>query len=91
MAAFRAAALAAALMTMAFRDDGLHRGVRRARDLFIFCGNCGFGFDCEVYDPGYGDGGGAGNAVTSSGDCSSGGGYGECPESCARGRVSIKF
>jgi len=44
------------LMTMAFRDDGLHRGVHRAGDLFIVYGNCGFGFDCGVYDPGYGYG-----------------------------------
>ena len=57
------------------RDDGSHRGVRRARDLFIVYGNCGFGFDCGVYDPGYAYGGGAGNAVTSGGDYSSGGGY----------------
>jgi hypothetical protein len=55
------------------RDDGSHRGVRRARDLFIVYGNCGFGFDCGVYDPGYGYGGGAGNAVTSSGGYDSGG------------------
>jgi len=45
------------------RDHGFHRGVRRARDLFVVYG-CGFGFDCGVYDPG----GGAGNAVTGSGD-----------------------
>ena len=50
------------------RDHGFHRGVRRARDLFIVYG-CGFGFDCGVYDPG----GGAGNAVTGSGDYGSGG------------------
>ena len=56
LAAFRAAALAATYMTMAFRDDGLHRGVHRAGDLFIVYGNCGFGFDCGVYDPGYGYG-----------------------------------
>jgi len=55
------------------RDDGSHRGVRRARDLFIVYGNCGFGFDCGVYDPGYGYGGGAGNAVTSGGGYDSGG------------------
>ena len=52
------------------RDDGFHRGVRRARDLFIVYG-CGFGFDCGVYDPGDGYAGGAGNAVASGG-----GGYG---------------
>ena len=58
------------------RDDGSHRGVRHARDLFIVYGNCGFGFDCGVYDPGYGYAGGAGNAVTSSGDYGGiGGGY----------------
>ena len=55
------------------RDDGSHRGVRRARDLSIVYGNCGFGFDCGVYDPGYGYGGGAGNAVTSGGGYDSGG------------------
>ena len=64
------------------RDDGSHRGVRRARDLFIVYGNCGFGFDCGVYDPGYGYGGGAGNAVTSGGGYDSGdyGGGGYVPD-----------
>jgi hypothetical protein len=57
------------------RDDGLHRGVRRARNLLIVYGNCGFGFDCGAYYPGYEYVGGAGNAVTSSGDYSTRGGY----------------
>jgi hypothetical protein len=62
-------------------DDGFafHRRVRRARDLFVIYdyGNCGFGFDCGVDDPGYGYGyrGGAGNAVSGSGGGYSGGGY----------------
>jgi hypothetical protein len=60
----------------AVRDYGFHLRVGRARDLFIVYGNCGFGFDCGVYDPGYGYGGGAGNAVTSSGGYGSGG-YGD--------------
>jgi hypothetical protein len=65
------------------RDDGFHRRVRRARDFFVIYdyGNCGFGFDCGVYDPGYasgygygnGYGGGAGNAFIGGGY--SGGGY----------------
>ena len=52
-----------------------HRRVHRARDLFVVdgFGNCGFGFDCGVNDPGYGYGGGAGNADSGGGD--SGGGY----------------
>jgi len=37
--------------------------------------NCGFGFDCGVYSPGYSYGGGAGNAVIGSGDLSDGSGY----------------
>jgi hypothetical protein len=61
-------------------DDGFafQRRGRRARDLFIVYGNCGFGFDCGVYDPGYGYEGGAGTAATRgsySGGGYSGGGY----------------
>ena len=61
-----------------------HRRVHRARDLFVIFdyGNCGFGFDCGVNDPGYGYGygydGGAGSTVSDGGYSSggySGGGY----------------
>ena len=58
-----------------------HRRVGRAHGLFGVYAygygyNCGFDFDCGVYDPGYayGYGGGAGNAVSSSGGLSSSGG-----------------
>jgi hypothetical protein len=58
-------------------DFAFHRSVGRARNLFVVYGygNCGFGFDCGVYDPGYayGYGGGAGNSVSSSDGSSSSG------------------
>ena len=68
-----------------FHDDGAHNGgfafhrsVGRARNLFVVYGygNCGFGFDCGVNNPGYAYdyGGGAGNSVSSSGGSSSSGG-----------------
>ena len=60
------------------RDDGFHRRVRRARDLVVIYdyGNCGFGFDCGVYDPGYVSGYGYGNGYgCGAGNAFIGGGY----------------
>jgi hypothetical protein len=62
-------------------DFAFQRSIGHGRNLFVVYGNCGFGFDCGVYDPGYayGYGGGAGNSVSSSDGSSSsgdkGGGY----------------
>jgi hypothetical protein len=59
------------------RGFAFHRSVGRDRNLFVVYGygNCGFGFDCGVYNPGYAYdyGGGAGNAVSSGGGSSSSG------------------
>ena len=71
-----------------------HRGVHRARDLFVVdgFGNCGFGFDCGVNDPGYGYGGGAGNS-DNGGGYSSGGGYsgGGFPDPVGAGIPTVTF
>ena len=74
MATFRAPAQrAAALATMAFVTTASTAGFVAPVISLLVYGNCGFGFDCGVYDPGYGYAGGAGNAVTSSGDYGTGG------------------
>jgi hypothetical protein len=55
--------------------SAFHRSGGRARGLFGGYGygyNCGLGFDCGVYDSGYGGGGGAGNDVRISNGLSGG-------------------